>query len=74
MSASANFRRLLLEAGIIDQDRLLRAEGTAQTRGQPLEKALVALGLADETAVWRCLAKAHGLKFVDPQKLVVFKR
>ncbi len=71
MSASANFRRLLLEAGIIDQDRLLRAEGTAQTRGQPLEKALVALGLADETAVWRCLAKAHGLKFVDPQKLVV---
>ncbi len=71
MSANENLRRVLLDAGVIDADRLARAEGTAQSRGQPLERALVALGMADEAAVWRCLAKAHGLKFVDPQKLVI---
>src|SRR5262245_4214551 len=71
LTANANLRRALLDAGVVDADRLARAEGTAQSRGQPLERALVALGMADEVAVWRCLAKVHGLKFVDPQKLVV---
>ena len=28
----------------------------------------MALNLADETIVWRALAKAHGMKFVDPAK------
>ena len=68
MSAITNLKKALLEAGVIDADKLARAEGTAATRGQPLEKALVALGLCDETSVWRALAKAHGLKFVDPAK------
>src|SRR5262245_34093766 len=71
LTANANLRRALLDAGVVDADRLARAEGTAQSRGQPLERTLVALGMADEVAVWRCLAKVHGLKFVDPQKLVV---
>ncbi|MEQ1634387.1 MAG: GspE/PulE family protein, partial [Planctomycetota bacterium] len=70
MSANANLRRALLDAGVIDAEKLSRAEGTAQSRGQPLERTLVALGLADETAVWRCVAKAHGMKFVDPAKFV----
>ena len=68
MSAITNLKKALLEAGVIDADKLARAEGTAATRGQTLEKALVALGLCDETSVWRALAKAHGLKFVDPAK------
>ena len=67
MSAE-NFRRLLVEANVLDPDRLAKAEGAASTRGAALERTIVALGLADETAVWRVLAKAHGLKFVDPQK------
>jgi type IV pilus assembly protein PilB len=71
VSSPATFRRLLLEGGVLDADRLAKAEGTAQQRGQPLERTVVALGMADETAVWRCLAKAHGLKFVDPQKLQI---
>ncbi len=70
MSATANLRRALLDAGVIDAEKLSRAEGTAQSRGQSLERTLVALGLADESAVWRCVAKAHGLKFVDPAKFV----
>ena len=36
----------------------------------PLERTIVALNLADEAAVWKVLAKAHGLKFVDPAKFV----
>jgi len=70
LSAITNFKKALLEAGVLDADKLARAEGTAASRGQPLERALVALGLADENAVWRALAKAHGLKFVDPTKFV----
>jgi type IV pilus assembly protein PilB len=67
--SSETFRRLLLEANVLDSDRLAKAEGTASSRGATLERTIVALGLADETAVWRVLAKAFGLKFVDPQKL-----
>ncbi len=68
--SSETFRRLLLEANVLDQERLAKAEGTAASRGASLEKTIVALGMADEIVVWRALAKAHGLKFVDPQKLV----
>ncbi|MBM3974906.1 MAG: type II/IV secretion system protein [Planctomycetes bacterium] len=67
MSSEA-FRRLLIETNVLDRDRLAKAEGTASARGTPLERAIVTLGLADETAVWRALAKAHGMKFVDPTK------
>jgi type II secretory ATPase GspE/PulE/Tfp pilus assembly ATPase PilB-like protein len=71
LSIPDTFRRLLLEGGVLDRDRLAKAESAAQARGMPLERAALSLGLGDETAIWRCLAKAHGLKFVDPQKLVV---
>jgi type IV pilus assembly protein PilB len=67
LSAEA-FRRLLLEANVLDRDRLAKAEAASAARGTPLERTVVALGLADEAAVWRALAKAHGLKFVDPAK------
>ena len=67
MSAEA-FRRLLLEANVLDRERLAKAEAASASRGTALERTVVALGLADEAAVWRVLAKAHGLKFVDPAK------
>ena len=67
MSAEA-FRRLLLEANVLDRERLAKAEAASASRGTALERTIVALGLADEAAVWRVLAKAHGLKFVDPAK------
>jgi type IV pilus assembly protein PilB len=66
--SSENFRRLLLEANVLDRERLAKAEAASASRGTQLERTIVALNLADESAVWRVLAKAHGLKFVDPAK------
>jgi type IV pilus assembly protein PilB len=66
--SSETFRRLLLEANVLDAERLAKAEAAASSRGTPLERTIVQLNLAEETAVWRVLAKAHGLKFVDPAK------
>lgn len=71
MSTQETFRRLLAETGTLDRDRLAKAESAASSRGLALERAIVALGLAEEAAVWRLLAKAHGLKFVDPAKLAI---
>jgi type IV pilus assembly protein PilB len=67
--SSETFRRLLVETNVLDRERLAKAESAASSRGTSLERTIVALNLADETAVWRVLAKAHGLKFVDPTKL-----
>ena len=47
---------------------MAKAEAAASSRGTSLERTIVALNLADEVAVWRVLAKAYGLKFVDPAK------
>ncbi|MFN3240726.1 MAG: GspE/PulE family protein [Planctomycetota bacterium] len=67
--SSETFRRLLLEANVLDDARLQKAEAAAQSRGTPLERTIVALNLADEATVWRALAKSHGMKFVDPAKV-----
>ena len=67
--SSESFRRLLLEANVLDQERLEKAESAASSRGTSLQRTIVALSLASESAVWRVLAKAHGIKFVDPAKL-----
>jgi type IV pilus assembly protein PilB len=66
--SSETFRRLLLEANVLDKERLAKAEAASSSRGTPLERTITALNLADEVTVWRVLAKAHGLKFVDPAK------
>ena len=66
--SSETFRRLLLEANVLDKERLAKAEAASSSRGTPLERTITALNLADEVAVWRVLAKSHGLKFVDPAK------
>ena len=67
--SSDTFRRLLLEANVLDDARLQKAEAASSSRGTPLERTIVALNLADEATVWRALAKAHGMKFVDPAKV-----
>ncbi len=66
--SSETLRRLLLEANVLDDARLQKAEAAASSRGTSLERTIVALNLADEAVVWRALAKAHGMKFVDPAK------
>ncbi|MFK7741883.1 MAG: GspE/PulE family protein [Planctomycetota bacterium] len=67
--SSETFRSLLIEANVLDDEQLQKADAAAQSRGTPLERTIVALNLADESAVWRALAKAHGMKFVDPARL-----
>jgi type IV pilus assembly protein PilB len=57
----------LAQAGLAAPD-LDKAEAMARGRGLALEKAVLALGLLDEEQVYRCLAKVHGLPFVDPMK------
>jgi type IV pilus assembly protein PilB len=71
LSGADSLRRLLLEGNILDREGLQKAESAARSRGVALEKAIVQLGLAEETPVWRALAKAHGLKFVDPARLTL---
>lgn len=61
----------LVESGALTREDLEKAEGAAQKRGVPLEKAIVSLGLATEAAVYRAVAKSQGLKFVDPDKFRV---
>ena len=58
--SSETFRRLLLEANVLDDARLQKAEAAASSRGASLERTIVALNLADEVTVWRALAKAVG--------------
>ncbi|MGC6486292.1 MAG: GspE/PulE family protein [Planctomycetota bacterium] len=67
--SSDTFRRLLMEANVLDDARLQKAEAASASRGTSLERTIVALNLADEATVWRALAKAHGMKFVDPAKV-----
>jgi len=52
----------------IGADDLEKARTFGAGRGMPLERAVLSLGLASEDAVWRCVAKAAGLPFVDPLK------
>lgn len=56
-----------MQTGAVSAADLEKATAMARTRGLALEKALVAIG-ADEDAVYRALAKSHGLPFVDPLK------
>lgn len=62
---------MLLEGGVLDAGALEKAESAARSRAIPLQRAVVQLGLAEEVPVWRALAKAHGMKFVDPAKLTL---
>ncbi|MEM7198686.1 MAG: GspE/PulE family protein [Planctomycetota bacterium] len=66
MSAEA-LAQALAEKGTLTDTQIEQAKAMARSRGMPLEKAAVAVG-ASEGAVYRCLAKAAGLPFVDPGK------
>lgn len=59
---------ILLQSGAIDEDGLRRARARQREAAQTLAEALVALGMADEATVWRAVAKAAALPFVDLSK------
>ena len=54
--------------GLLNTEQLEQAEAMARSRGLSLERAVVALQLAPEADVWRCLAEVAGLPFADPSK------
>ena len=68
MTQRPSFEDVLASDGVLDRDGLTKARSFAQSKGVPLEKAVVGLGLADENRVWRTLSKSAGLPFVDPTK------
>ncbi len=65
------FAAALVQSGVVTAPDAEKAEALARNRGIALEKAIVSLGLADEEAVYRCLAKERGLQYVDPLKVKV---
>ncbi len=64
---AASLARELVARGAMSPAQVEQAQALAAARGLTLEKAAVALGVAED-AVYRCLAAAIGLPFVDPRK------
>ncbi len=63
-----NLEQLLEAAGVLDAEQLHKAVAFGQSRGMPLEKAVLALDLAPEGKVYQAVAKVAGMQFVDPGK------
>jgi type IV pilus assembly protein PilB len=66
--AGSALENALVAACGLAADDLAKARAYGSSRGVTLERAVVALGLAPEEPVYRCVAKAAGLPFVDPGK------
>jgi len=66
--SASTLEKLLLEKGILSTEQLEKARSFAGTRGLPLEKAIVSLGIADEVPVYRQVSTAYGLPYADPAK------
>ncbi|MEM6567184.1 MAG: GspE/PulE family protein [Planctomycetota bacterium] len=56
---------ILVSSGALDDAQLQRARAHQRNGGLALEEAVIALGLVEEPTVYRALAKAEGLPFVD---------
>lgn len=65
---SDDIGEILLQSGAIDEDQLRRARARQREAAETIEEALVALGASDEATVYRAVAKAAGLPFVDLSK------
>ena len=65
MSAATTMRlgRMLVAAGLINDDQL--AEAVSSANGRPLPHVLAELGFASETRVAQAIAESMGLAFVD---------
>jgi type IV pilus assembly protein PilB len=59
---------ILVSTGAIDEAQLREAMAQQRGGGISLEEAVLGLGFSDEATVYRALAKASGLPFVDLSK------
>ena len=62
---SQNLDQLLLESGLVDPAQLREAQAFQRNRGRGLAEALTELGLVDEPSLFRLVAKAARMPFVD---------
>ncbi|MFT4710383.1 MAG: hypothetical protein ACI8Q9_001511, partial [Planctomycetota bacterium] len=65
---SSEIERLLIEAGILDDAKLREAQAFQRNRGRSLAEAVLEMGLADEATIYRQVAKAARMPFVDLSK------
>ena len=56
---------LLLAKGVLDAQQLGKARALQKSKRVPLGEAVVSLGFADESVVWRTLARQQKLAYVD---------
>ena len=57
--------QLLLDAGVVDAAQLREAQAFQRNRGRTLAEAVLELGLSDEKGLYRLVAKAARMPFVD---------
>ncbi len=62
---SQNLDQLLLESGLVAPDQLREAQAFQRNRGRGLAESLLELGLVDEASLYRMVAKAARMPFVD---------
>lgn len=56
---------ILIEEGLISSAQLGQALSESRATGQPIGSVVVKLGLVQDDDLGRCLAKLHGLRYVD---------
>ncbi|GIX00949.1 MAG: type IV fimbrial assembly protein PilB [Pirellulaceae bacterium] len=72
MAQPANdFTDLLLRKGIVSLDQISEAVTVARDNDMPIGDALIQLGYAEPTDVYRALAEFHKLKFVDLSEITI---
>jgi len=61
-----DLKQQILEAGAQSREALDQAQTFARSRRRPLAEALLELGLMSEAEIYKSMAKANGMPFVDP--------
>ncbi len=68
MTKRPSLEELVISEGLLSEEELGKARAYGQGRGLQLEKAISALQLASEKDVYKLLAQAAGMRFVDLEK------
>jgi len=66
-----NIREILIEGGLVTDDKVKAAEELAKKENKPLQQALTELKLIDELTLLKVLADEWGFKAVDLSKMEV---
>ena len=64
-----NIKEILIEGGLVSEDKLKTAEELAKKEGKQLQQTLVEMKLVDDLKLLKVLADEWGFKAVDLSKL-----